>query len=117
MDIKSSSDSCVFCKIIAQEIPAKIIAQNDNVIVIQDRAPKAPIHYLLLPKKHISDIRSLQEVDASLVGDLFLMAQKVSENFPGSKSFRLLVNNGADVGQTVFHLHIHMLSGKKMSDF
>jgi histidine triad (HIT) family protein len=109
--------SCIFCNIIRREIPSKVIAENNDVLVIQDIAPKAPVHYLIIPKIHIKDIKSLDEAHASVAGSILLMARDISANLSGSGSFRLLANTGADVGQSVFHLHFHFLSGKKMLDF
>jgi len=108
---------CIFCKIISKEIPAKIIVENDDVLVIQDLYPKAPIHYLVMPKKHIVNIGELAQEDNFYVGKMMQMAQELSKKLSGSQSFRLIMNNGADAGQSVFHLHCHFLSGKKMTDF
>ncbi len=107
-------NDCIFCKIIAQQIPAKVVAENDAVLVIQDIAPKAPLHYLIIPKKHIKDIASMEANDDQLAGAMFMMAQELSRKLSGSQSFRFVINNGSDSGQSVFHLHAHFLSGKKM---
>ena len=110
-------EQCIFCKIIAKEIPATIVAEKDDLIVLQDRAPKAPIHYLIIPKKHIENIQALTPEDGYLVAKLFFMAQELSESLPGSGAFRLISNNGADAGQSVHHMHIHFIAGTKMTDF
>lgn len=106
--------NCVFCKIISKQLPAKVIAENESLIVIQDIAPKAPVHYLIIPKKHVPDIQSLQPDDAAMAGAMLLMATELSKKLSGSQACKLVMNNGADAGQLVFHLHCHFLSGKKM---
>ena len=106
---------CIFCKIINKEIPATVIAENDNVIVIQDINPCTPIHYLIIPKKHIADVSQLQLEDKSLAGEILLMAKQISESDPKAKEFRLVSNNGKSVGQTVFHIHFHFCAGKNLS--
>ncbi len=106
---------CIFCKIIAGQVAADIVAQTDDVLVIKDIFPKAAIHYLIIPKHHYRD---LQEVEDCCVGSRLLqMARYLSATIPEAKDFRLLVNNGAGVGQRVFHLHMHFLAGSKLSDF
>ena len=112
-----NAQDCVFCKIIARDIPSKIIMENDDIVVIQDLSPKAPVHYLIMPKAHIKNIQALREEDSHYLAKMMLMAQRLSQGLQGSQSFRLIMNNGVDVGQTVFHLHCHFLSGKKMTDF
>jgi len=111
------SDNCIFCKIINKVTPSTIIKENDDVIVIKDINPKAPVHYLIVPKKHFSDIRDLQDYNVILSGKLLLMAKELSHDLLDSQSFRLVSNNGKESGQCVFHFHIHFLAGKQMSDF
>jgi len=109
--------NCVFCKIIARQLPSQIIAETENIIVINNIAPKTPIHYLIIPKKHVTDINELNQEDVTLAGDMILMAKKISEDLPvGLQHFRLSVNNGVGAGQVVFHLHIHFLAGMMFSD-
>jgi len=105
---------CVFCKIIAGEIPAERIEETDNLIVIQDRAPKATIHYLIIPKKHYEDLMAVDE--CCLDAEMIAMARKLAKK-PGTESFRLMINNGYAAGQRVFHLHLHFLSGSNLSEF
>ena len=107
---------CIFCQIIQGKIPSDIILETDFSIVIKDINPKAPIHYLIIPKKHIIDLRQLQPEDKELAADLLFVAQKLSKKMPASGDFKLVANNGAGVGQCVFHSHIHFLSGKKFVD-
>jgi histidine triad (HIT) family protein len=107
---------CIFCKIIRGEIPSEKIAENDTVLVIRDIVPKAPVHYLILPKKHIVDLRALSNAEKNDISALLFMAQELSSKL-GGVAFRLLVNNGAEIGQSVPHLHIHFLAGRQMHDF
>jgi histidine triad (HIT) family protein len=102
---------CIFCKIIANQIPSKRIQETDDVIVIADIAPKAPIHYLIIPKKHIKDIKSTTGADQALLGKILMMAKTLSQDLAGTQEFKLVVNTGASVGQSVFHLHVHFLAG------
>ncbi|KKP35268.1 MAG: Diadenosine tetraphosphate (Ap4A) hydrolase and other HIT family hydrolase [candidate division TM6 bacterium GW2011_GWF2_32_72] len=113
MDIKN----CIFCKIIAKEIPSDIILENDDILVIKDLHPKAPIHYLIIPKKHIVNIKELHDADLLNAAQIMIAARELSRKLSGDGSFRLIMNNGADSGQSVFHMHCHFLSGKKMLDF
>ena len=104
---------CLFCKIINKELSASIIAENEQIIVIKDIYPKAPIHYLIIPKKHITDITGFSDSDRALAGNLLLMGKQLAQSLSEPKAFRLVVNNGADAGQVIFHSHLHFLAGLK----
>jgi len=112
-----AEEKCLFCDIVAGKLPATIIDQDDNVIVIKDINPKAPVHYLIIPKKHVRDIVSLEAETADLLGKIGLMAKKIAHEKLNDGAFRLIINNGPGAGQSVFHLHCHFLSGSKMTDF
>ncbi|MCC7414889.1 MAG: histidine triad nucleotide-binding protein [Epsilonproteobacteria bacterium] len=109
---------CIFCKIIAGQLPTKPYAEYDDILVIRDIAPKAPTHLLIMPKKHIHDIASVEAGDMPLVARMITVAQEIAQdNDKGKKTdFRLMINNGAGAGQSVFHLHMHFLAGKQMSE-
>lgn len=104
-------ENCIFCKIIAHQIPATIIAENNDVIVIKDIHPKAPTHLLIIPKKHIQDIQSFTTADRALGQSMLAMAQQLSKAHD-NQHFRLVVNSGKDAGQKVFHVHMHYLAGE-----
>ena len=106
---------CIFCKIVAGSLPAQIVAQNEDVMVIKDINPRAPIHYLILPKKHVADIGKFEPGDHKLAGDLLMMATKLSLQEPKAREFRLVSNNGTTAGQIVFHIHLHFLAGEEFS--
>lgn len=101
--------SCIFCKIISGELPVPRVYEDDTVIVINDIAPQAPVHLLIIPKKHVENIVQLTEQDFFLGEVIFKTAQRVSKNI-GINSFKLLLNNGFAAGQTVFHMHAHLLA-------
>lgn len=106
----------VFTKIINREIPAQIIDETEDLIVIKDIAPKSPIHFLIIVKKEIPDIQSFSSEDFKYAGMMFQMAQKLSKTIPGAEQFRLVINNGFQAGQRVFHLHMHFLAGMTLHD-
>ncbi len=104
--------SCLFCKIINREIPSTIIAETDHLLVIKDINPSMPIHYLILPKEHIVNVKSMTHEQNKKYGTLFLeMAQKLSAENSEATDFKLVTNNGAPSGQAIFHLHWHFLAG------
>jgi len=106
---------CIFCKIIAGEIPAQKVYEDELMVAIEDIAPKAPLHLLLLPKRHFSNCLDMEQQDEATVGHLLRVAgQLARERGLDQGGFRLVQNNGADAGQTVFHLHIHLLAGREL---
>jgi histidine triad (HIT) family protein len=111
------NSECIFCKIIAKQVPSTIIDETDDLLVIKDIYPKASIHYLIIPKKHISNVRDFSKDDRAMAGDMILMAQKLSQEIPDPKAFRLIMNNGPEAGQCVFHAHMHFLAGHRLPGF
>ena len=109
-------NDCVFCKIIRGDVPSTMIAESESVIVIKDISPKAPVHYLIIPKKHLSDVRQFDDKDLEIAGQMILMAKNLSATLPEPGDFKLVMNNGSSAGQCVFHAHMHFLSGKKSID-
>lgn len=91
------------------------MAETDTVLAFKDRSPRAPHHYLIIPKKHLTDLHDAQPEDRALLGDLLLMAKQLSETVESANDFNLVVNNGKNAGQIVPHLHAHFLAGKKIS--
>lgn len=106
---------CLFCKIINGAIPADIIYQDDDVLGFKDVNPQAPTHVLFIPKKHIATVNDLEINDAALVGKLYLAAKKVATELGVAEDgYRLVMNCNAGAGQTVFHIHLHMLAGRRL---
>lgn len=106
---------CLFCKIVAGEIPSQKVYEDENVLAIRDINPQAPIHVLLLPKKHIASLNEAQEPDRELLSDLMLAIPKVAEaEGIREKGYRVILNNGKNAGQLVPHLHFHILGGKHL---
>ncbi len=106
---------CLFCKFANKEIPADIIYEDDDFFAFKDINPKAPLHLLIIPKKHIPSINYLELGDKELIGRLFLTAQKIARGQGVfDKGYRLIINVGEDAGQTVDHLHLHLLAGKTL---
>ena len=108
--------NCIFCKIIEKKLPSRIVYEDDTVTAFEDVNPQAPVHTLVVPKKHIPDIHSMTEADRELVGHLFFTARKIAEEKGlDANGYRMVINNGRGAGQTVFHLHLHILSGRRFS--
>ena len=100
--------NCLFCKIIKGEIPSDKLYEDDEVLAFRDIAPTAPVHFLVIPKKHISGPAAVTEEDEQLIGKLMRIGSQVAKE-EGIEHFRVVFNNGADAGQTVFHIHTHII--------
>ncbi|WP_394823334.1 histidine triad nucleotide-binding protein [Pendulispora albinea] len=105
---------CLFCKIVAREIPAKLAFENEHVVAFHDIRPMAPTHVLVIPKKHIVGIGQATEDDVAVLGHVMLAGRLVAEELHLDDGYRLVVNNGENAGQSVFHLHLHVLGGRAL---
>jgi|SRR3954471_16206382 histidine triad (HIT) family protein len=107
---------CLFCKILAGEIPAAIIYEDDRLIAFRDINPQAPLHALIVPKRHIASLNELIESDDALVGEMVRRAAAIAQQHGyADRGFRTVFNTNADAGQTVFHIHLHVLAGRTMT--
>jgi histidine triad (HIT) family protein len=114
-DGEHAPQDSIFLKIIRREIPATIEFEDDDVIAIRDIAPQAPVHVLVIPKKLIATANDIQPEDAPLIGKLYLVAKQIARAKGIAKSgYRLVMNVGSDGGQVVYHIHLHLLGGKKL---
>lgn len=104
---------CIFCKIAAKEIPAQLLYEDETVVAFKDLNPRAPLHALVIPRRHVENLTSLD--DEALAGKVTLAAAKVAKAAGHGDAFRVVVNNGAGAGQSVFHLHFHVLGGRPFS--
>ena len=106
---------CIFCKIINREIPSTVVYEDDKVLAFKDISPEAPVHVLIVPKKHIGSILEIDDTNVDYIKDIHFAAQKVAE-ITGIKDsgFRLITNCGPDSGQTVFHIHYHLVGGRSL---
>ena len=105
---------CLFCKFVAGEIPASKVYEDADFIIIRDINPQAKNHFLAIPKKHFKLLSEMTEDDAACLGRIFAKISSLQEELCLKNGYRLVINQGEDAGQTVFHLHIHILSGQKM---
>jgi histidine triad (HIT) family protein len=108
------ADACLFCRIIRKEIPAKIVAETEDCVAFRDINPQAPVHILIVPRDHIPSVKEV--TDPTVIGKLTSMAADLARREGvADGGYRLVVNTNADAGQTVFHLHLHLLGGRHMS--
>jgi histidine triad (HIT) family protein len=107
---------CIFCRIAAKEIPADLVYEDDEVVAFRDINPQAPVHLLIIPRRHLSGLAAAGEADTPLLGRLALVAAELAEKEGlGQSGYRVVVNNGPDAGQAVDHLHYHLLGGRRMT--
>lgn len=110
------AEKTIFTRIIDGEIPGKFVHQDEHVVAIRDINPAAPVHVLVIPRKPIPSLAQLEEEDVELAGRLFLVARKVAEQEGLENGYRVLVNTGEEGGQTVPHLHLHVLGGRRFTE-
>ena len=103
---------CIFCKIVSGEIPSKIVYEDDNVLAFNDIDPQAPVHIVVIPKKHFANILELN--DSTILNAIFDSIRKIADEQKMEKGFRIVCNSGSDGGQTVDHLHFHILAGRNL---
>uniref|UniRef100_A0A7C4EK38 Histidine triad nucleotide-binding protein n=1 Tax=Thermodesulfovibrio aggregans TaxID=86166 RepID=A0A7C4EK38_9BACT len=107
--------NCIFCKIIQKEVPSKIVYEDDRVLAFHDIAPQAPVHILVIPKKHYSTLLDMKEDDMELVGYIFKIIKKIAAEIGvDERGFRVVMNCNQEAGQTVYHIHFHILAGRQM---
>ena len=107
---------CVFCRIVRREAKATVVFEDDEVLAFRDLSPQAPVHLLVIPKKHVASLAEAEASDAALLGKLLLVARDLAvREGIDARGYRVVANRGAGAGQTIFHLHFHVLGGRGMS--
>ena len=107
---------CLFCKIVRGEIPANVVLENDHVLAFHDKNPTAPTHVLVIPKEHVGSIHEASPAHAVMLGELMLAGRDVADQLGlGESGYRMVLNTGKDAGQSVFHLHLHVMGGRPMA--
>jgi histidine triad (HIT) family protein len=107
---------CLFCKIVSGDIPAKWVLENPHVIAFHDIHPQAPVHVLVIPRRHVVGVHEATPADASLLGQVMLAGRDVAEKLGlAEDGYRLVMNNGANAGQSVLHMHLHVLGGRVLA--
>jgi len=108
-------EDCVFCQVFEKKLPGKVEYEDEDLAVIWDINPQAPVHLLIIPKKHIEKVSMVDDEDSGLLCKMFVVAKNVAKRLNlDEKGFRLVVNEGRDSGQSIFHLHMHLLSGRRL---
>jgi histidine triad (HIT) family protein len=108
-------DTCLFCRIVNGSIPAQLAHQDDHTLAFHDIDPRAPVHVRIIPRKHIAAVDQLREGDTDVMGQLFVVARRLARELGVADSgYRMVVNNGRDAGQSVDHIHMHLLGGRPL---
>jgi len=105
---------CIFCRIVRGEAQARIVYQDDEVTAFHDLHPQAPVHLLIVPNRHIVGLAHVKPEDGPLLGRLLTVARRLAEEMDVAEGYRLVINNGSPAGQSVFHLHVHLLGGRRL---
>lgn len=106
---------CIFCRIVRGETPARIVYQDDDVTAFHDLHPQAPTHVLIVPNRHIAGVAQVEPGDEPVLGKIVTVARQLAEEMDIVEGYRLVINNGSLAGQSVFHLHVHLLGGRRLS--
>jgi histidine triad (HIT) family protein len=107
---------CLFCNLASGKIPSDVVYQDESVFAFKDIHPKAPVHILIIPKKHITSLADIKPEELTLAAHMLEVANKLAKQSGEAKGYKLVVNTGADGGQVIMHLHMHLLAGKHFSD-
>lgn len=107
------SSDCIFCRIVRGELPANKVYEDDDVVVVPDIQPAAPVHLLVLPKEHVETLDAATTKHQALLGKMMLLAPRLAREQGATNGYRIVINNGADGGQEIFHLHVHVLGGPR----
>jgi histidine triad (HIT) family protein len=111
-----SEDSCLFCRIVAGDIQSNLVHQDERCVAIRDLNPQAPTHVLVIPREHIESLDDASQKDEGMLGHLLRIAARVADSEGhGESGYRVVINNGSGAGQSVFHLHVHVLAGRSMN--
>jgi histidine triad (HIT) family protein len=114
--MERAMSGCLFCGIVDGKVKANVVYQDERLVAFKDINPKAPVHILIIPRKHVASVLDISADDGALIGEIFHVAARLArEQGIADSGFRVVVNSGADSGQTVFHLHYHLLGGRRMS--
>ncbi len=109
-------EDCLFCKIIRKEIPARVVFENDRLLAFEDIRPQAPVHILIIPKDHWASLNEVPENAPNVLGEILARAREIAHDRGiGESGYRLVLNTGRDSGQDVFHIHFHLLGGRRMT--